>query len=67
MKKLIQNPPSHLYTHSRKNKKYEDHQSDLTVPEEMTNWRRDIHAHPEIAFDEHRTAKSLGKNSKALA
>ena len=24
---------------------------------EMQNWRRDIHAHPEIAFEEHRTAK----------
>ena len=24
---------------------------------EMQNWRRDIHANPEIAFEEHRTAK----------
>ena len=24
--------------------------------EEMTAWRRDLHAHPEIAFEEHRTA-----------
>jgi len=24
---------------------------------EMTEWRRDLHAHPQIAFEEHRTAK----------
>ncbi|MBV1879723.1 MAG: amidohydrolase [Pseudomonadales bacterium] len=24
--------------------------------QEMTSWRHDIHAHPELAFDEHRTA-----------
>lgn len=25
--------------------------------DELTNWRRDIHAHPELAFEEYRTAK----------
>ena len=28
---------------------------------EMQNWRRDIHAHPEIAFEEHRTAKIVAE------
>ena len=29
----------------------------IDLQPEMQNWRRDIHSHPEIAFEEHRTAK----------
>ena len=28
---------------------------------EMTAWRRDLHAHPEIAFEEHRTAQFVAE------
>ncbi len=29
--------------------------------DEMTAWRRDLHAHPETAFEEHRTAEQVAK------
>jgi len=33
---------------------------------EMTSWRRDIHSHPEIAFDEHRTAKIVAEKLESF-
>src|SRR6185295_18358939 len=33
---------------------------------EVTAWRRDIHAHPEILFDVHRTAASVADKLKAF-
>ena len=33
----------------------------LSAKPELTNWRRDIHAHPETAFEEHRTAKIVAE------
>ena len=34
--------------------------------EEMTGWRRDIHAHPEIAFEEHRTARIVAEKLESF-
>jgi len=34
--------------------------------DEMTKWRRDIHAHPEIAFEEHRTAQIVADKLKSF-
>ena len=32
----------------------------------FTQWRRDIHAHPELAFEEHRTAKFVADHLEAV-
>lgn len=34
---------------------------DLPFLAELTDFRRDVHAHPELAFDEHRTADSVAR------
>lgn len=36
-----------------------DHKSPLH--KKMTEWRRDFHAHPEIAYEEHRTSESVSR------
>ena len=33
---------------------------------EMQSWRRDFHAHPEIAFEEHRTAKIVAEKLESF-
>src|SRR3974377_535566 len=33
---------------------------------EITEWRRDFHAHPELLFDVHRTASSVAAKLKAF-
>jgi hippurate hydrolase len=36
------------------------------LQKEMQEWRRDIHAHPEIAFEEHRTAKIVAEKLESF-
>ena len=36
------------------------------LQQEMQNWIRDIHAHPEIAFEEHRTAKIVAEKLESF-
>ena len=36
------------------------------MQDELTEWRRDIHAHPELGFDEHRTAKFVAERLEAF-
>ena len=33
---------------------------------EITDWRRDIHAHPELLYDVHRTAATRGREAQGL-
>ena len=33
---------------------------------EMQEWRRDIHANPEIAFEEHRTARIVAEKLESF-
>ena len=37
-----------------------------TLQEEMTHWRRDIHAHPELGFEETRTAQMVAQKLEAF-
>ena len=36
------------------------------LQDEITAWRRDLHAHPELKFDVHRTAASVAEKLKAF-
>ena len=36
------------------------------LQKEMQTWRRDIHAHPEIAFEEHRTAQVVAEKLESF-
>ena len=36
------------------------------LQKEMQEWRRDIHAHPEMAFEEHRTAKIVAEKLESF-
>ena len=33
---------------------------------EIREWRRDLHAHPELMFDVHRTAKTVARSGRAI-
>ena len=38
----------------------------IKLQPEMQNWRRDIHSHPEIAFEEHRTAQIVAEKLESF-
>jgi hippurate hydrolase len=37
-----------------------------TWKDEITAWRRDIHKHPELAFEEHRTADFVAEKLESF-
>ncbi len=38
----------------------------LAMQDELTAWRRDLHAHPELGFDEHRTADFVAEKLESF-
>ena len=42
------------------------HRSITAMHDEIITWRRDLHAHPELQFDVHRTAASVAEKLKAF-
>jgi hippurate hydrolase len=41
-------------------------ESIASMQSEMTSWRRDIHAHPELGFHEHRTSRIVAERLRSF-